>query len=93
MATTLKDLRERAGLTPTDVVARLRGMGPGMPQDRTWVHQIEKRGVSKFSLLRALATIYGVTMDDVERAAITTASLSTSSKLSSHAIDNLSTVP
>lgn len=73
MATTLTDLRKRAGLTPPQVMERLKGMGPDMPQDRTWIHQIEKRGVSKFAILRALAIIYGVTVEEVEEASRATA--------------------
>lgn len=67
---TLYDLRKNAGLTAQEVVRRMQLLAPETPNYYEWVIQVERRGTQRIGSLRALSAIYGVSLEEVEAAAL-----------------------
>jgi transcriptional regulator with XRE-family HTH domain len=65
----LRELRHNTGLSANEALARLREIVPTAPQSRNGLLKIEARGTRNVVILRALASIYGVSLEEVEAAA------------------------
>jgi transcriptional regulator with XRE-family HTH domain len=71
METTLKALRDNADLTLEQAAVRLATDFPGLGiKTYAGVANLERRGTDRLPVLRALASIYGVTLEEVEVAAM-----------------------
>jgi len=65
---TLRAYRDASGKTLPVILEELAALCPDAPKTKGGFLNIERRGVKKRSLIRALATVYGTSEDDIEGA-------------------------
>lgn len=73
MAETLKDIRKASSLTLYQIISQLKTIEPTAPATHTGLIHLENRGTDRIRIIRALAQVYGLPLDRVERAASTPA--------------------
>lgn len=58
MGTTLKDMREKSGLTLSQVVEEMQKISTDLPRTHVGLKHIENRGTDRYPVIAALAKIY-----------------------------------
>lgn len=65
---TLRAFRDASGKTLPMILEELSALCPDAPKTKGGFLNIERRGVKRRSLIRALATVYGTSEDAIESA-------------------------